>query len=928
MIDDIVRLAGPYTGKGLKQLSFGFKIFEETDVYVATAIGGELEPNTILEYGTDYSVTMNEDQDSTPGGYVTLTSAMVEGQIVVIGSGLAYTQETQLTNFSRFPPEIINTALDRIVVQIQQIVEKLGRAVLIPPTSTITPASLLLKIFQAAKDAAESAEDAAEAAAICEEIRQQIEIYSWDIPHLVDSLREVESYPFDGLFAVGGFGNPGHKGQNISNRYVKAEGGSKLRTLGERFADSICAEDFGARGDGTTDDSEAFAALEQAFSGRIIDLHGKTFAVDELPELNRYVNGKFFMGGIYYPTDDFYRKRISLVSPNNGDYNAWPQDTAHSRGGVLYTFYDTDIGHNSDYAHPVLAISVDGGNSFPFQQHLGTDKSFGQIVASAGITDAGLQLAIMQQGTGMDYPADRTYRLLARRAFEYIAFATDERTLTVSTTSGSSTLTFAFSFPHGLVKGDKLVFEYTNATVGGITISGEFTVTEVLTLSSVSVQKTETSEVPMANTAETAQVTAGGLRFSEYAKFRELKVGGESFGTALKNLANVSNNPAMVHCMCIVGDDVYCCVHGGDYAGSHIVKVSNVSFETRSISITRISTMGTEATLAYLGDGIFIGGIRPEGTSYPARFFIYNETTGDVTTNDSRFGANRFLKSPFPVRKVGDKVVFCFSDNRATLPGTYTRFVGKVPIFIAYADVADILADTENFENKLKYEKVADAFYSNTSIGDGSAAGVPSLTAIGSNLFLFYSSEHPAVIADRDGYPNVYCCCLDFYSVLGERSNSPIEPLFGYMTTAHDGINRNYSTPDWQDIPFNITLYFPTKTTSGAKVTQGLSAEFSDSVAEATVYFMDERTANAKRFSIGHNHYRVKTSPLGTFQNLAKKNQGVGVCYAPNANRLGDNFKLVCRMNSITTPGSIEYGYGDVNVQVELERPINWAEGV
>lgn len=295
MIDDIVRLAGPYTGKGLKQLSFGFKIFEETDVYVATAIGGELEPNTILEYGTDYSVTMNEDQDSTPGGYVTLTSAMVEGQIVVIGSGLAYTQETQLTNFSRFPPEIINTALDRIVVQIQQIVEKLGRAVLIPPTSTITPASLLLKIFQAAKDAAESAEDAAEAAAICEEIRQQIEIYSWDIPHLVDSLREVESYPFDGLFAVGGFGNPGHKGQNISNRYVKAESHDEMKVLGqwaddvianrEKLAEAVRITDFGGIGDGETDCSDALADAWEK-SGKVFFPEG-TFVLDELPDFSK-----------------------------------------------------------------------------------------------------------------------------------------------------------------------------------------------------------------------------------------------------------------------------------------------------------------------------------------------------------------------------------------------------------------------------------------------------------------------------------------------------------------------------------------------------------------------------------------------------------------------------------------------------------------
>lgn len=258
MVDDIIRLAGPYTGAGLTQLTFGFKIFEPTDVYVATAISGELEPDTTLEYGSDYSVTMNSDQDATPGGYITLTNAMVEGQVVVIGSGIPYTQNTQLTNYSRFPPSIINDALDRIVVQIQQIVEKLGRAILVPPTSTVTPMGLLIQIFQAAKSAAEDADDAEAALAACEEIKQHIEVYSWDIPHLVNSIRDVENYPYDGFFVVGGFGNPGHKGQNISNRYVKAEGSTELRTLGERFADIVNVKDFGAKGDGVTDDTAAF----------------------------------------------------------------------------------------------------------------------------------------------------------------------------------------------------------------------------------------------------------------------------------------------------------------------------------------------------------------------------------------------------------------------------------------------------------------------------------------------------------------------------------------------------------------------------------------------------------------------------------------------------------------------------------------------
>lgn len=171
MIDYVKRLAGPYTGAGLKTFSFSFKIFEETDVYVATS-PSDLEAAVNLSYGTDYSVTMNSDQDAAPGGSVTLTNGLAAGQILVIGSALAYTQETQLTNFSRFPPEIINTALDRIVVQIQQIVEALDRTVKVPATSSTTPEQLIEKLLSAQNDArkfADAAEKSAEEAKKSEE---------------------------------------------------------------------------------------------------------------------------------------------------------------------------------------------------------------------------------------------------------------------------------------------------------------------------------------------------------------------------------------------------------------------------------------------------------------------------------------------------------------------------------------------------------------------------------------------------------------------------------------------------------------------------------------------------------------------------------------------------------------------------------------
>lgn len=147
MIEYVKRLAGPFTSEGQSRLPFGFLIFEKTDVYVATADDPEAQAK-MLVYGQDYSVEMNADQTATPGGTVVLTTPIVKGNIFVVGSAVAYTQNMQLTNYSRFPPEIINEAMDRVVVQIQQIVELLGRCLKILPTSSMSADELLRRILE------------------------------------------------------------------------------------------------------------------------------------------------------------------------------------------------------------------------------------------------------------------------------------------------------------------------------------------------------------------------------------------------------------------------------------------------------------------------------------------------------------------------------------------------------------------------------------------------------------------------------------------------------------------------------------------------------------------------------------------------------------------------------------------------------------
>lgn len=280
----IIRKAGPFVGDGITTtFSFSFKVMKETDIKVYRTQSTEGESSEdLLVLGVDYTSKLNSDQDTSPGGSITLTAPLATDVRLAIISGEIPDQQVVLTNHDGFLPVTLNDVHDKAIILIQDLWERIERAIVLKPTDIMTPSELRKKIFEAAEKAAASAETAEQFAQICEEIKEYISMYSWDIPHLVDSIRDVENYPYDGFFAVGGFGNPGHKGQDISNRYVKAEGSTELRTLGERFADVVNVKDFGAKGDGVTDDTAAIQAALNSSVGKVTWFPGGSYVVSSV----------------------------------------------------------------------------------------------------------------------------------------------------------------------------------------------------------------------------------------------------------------------------------------------------------------------------------------------------------------------------------------------------------------------------------------------------------------------------------------------------------------------------------------------------------------------------------------------------------------------------------------------------------------------
>lgn len=138
-ISSSTRKAGPFTGNGTATtFPFTFKVFQASDLLVV-----RLNTSTFVEsplvLNTDYTVALNQNQNTNPGGSIVLGSVLATGFTLTATSDIQNLQPTDLTNQGGFYPTVINDALDRATIQIQQIAERIGRAIGLPLSSTVNP---------------------------------------------------------------------------------------------------------------------------------------------------------------------------------------------------------------------------------------------------------------------------------------------------------------------------------------------------------------------------------------------------------------------------------------------------------------------------------------------------------------------------------------------------------------------------------------------------------------------------------------------------------------------------------------------------------------------------------------------------------------------------------------------------------------------
>ncbi|MFS8607599.1 MAG: hypothetical protein LOD94_06360, partial [Gammaproteobacteria bacterium] len=120
------RKAGPFLGDGVTtEFPFNFKVFDKAHLLV-------LRTNTAgaEEVVGAYTVTLNADQENNPGGFITLSSPLAEGETLTIVTDEPFLQLAELNNMGGFFPKTIENCLDYLTVLAQLWRQTFSRAML------------------------------------------------------------------------------------------------------------------------------------------------------------------------------------------------------------------------------------------------------------------------------------------------------------------------------------------------------------------------------------------------------------------------------------------------------------------------------------------------------------------------------------------------------------------------------------------------------------------------------------------------------------------------------------------------------------------------------------------------------------------------------------------------------------------------------
>lgn len=173
-ISSDIRRSGPFISTGKETVfPFSFKIISAAHVSVLVSTDGGVTEEALSP--SAFTVSLNADQDNQPGGSVKLLEALGKDVRLSIVSDAPYLQPMVLTNRGGFYPETLNDSADNIVIQTQQLNERLSRAITVPATSENTPEQLMKNILDVANHAQEYAVLAADTLRQTQELADHVD---------------------------------------------------------------------------------------------------------------------------------------------------------------------------------------------------------------------------------------------------------------------------------------------------------------------------------------------------------------------------------------------------------------------------------------------------------------------------------------------------------------------------------------------------------------------------------------------------------------------------------------------------------------------------------------------------------------------------------------------------------------------------------
>lgn len=308
-----------FVGNGSSVFGFTFKVFSASDLLVVktnTTTGA----NTTLVLNTDYTVTLYGDQNTNPGGNVTTTASVDSGYNLTITSSIENLQPTDLSNQGGFYPSVINDSLDRSTIQIQQLASDMSRSLRAPVSDSATLDMELPSAAQRANsflsfDASgePTVTDISSVGTLSSMTRQRFSgtgsqtiftlasnpgsvgnaaavfiggVYqnkdTWTVSGTTLTFSQAPVSGTDNIEFVNWYTAAIGSTSADLVTYTPSGSGAVARSAASKFGDTVSVKDFGAVGDGVTNDTTAIQAAITAAANKSVYFPSGTYVVTTL----------------------------------------------------------------------------------------------------------------------------------------------------------------------------------------------------------------------------------------------------------------------------------------------------------------------------------------------------------------------------------------------------------------------------------------------------------------------------------------------------------------------------------------------------------------------------------------------------------------------------------------------------------------------